>query len=39
MASVIYQEATYYVRVAKANKLNSVRSVKKGTQLVFPPVV
>ncbi|MEL6555683.1 MAG: hypothetical protein AAFQ63_19810 [Cyanobacteria bacterium J06621_11] len=30
--------ANYYVQVARANRLNSLRGVKPGTRLVFPPV-
>ena len=33
-----YGDISYYLQVAKVNKLNSFRSLKPGTRLYFPPI-
>lgn len=38
MAYNIYKSNNYYVEVAKANKLNSFRSLPEGTEVYFPPI-
>jgi LysM repeat protein len=35
----VYQDGSYYMKVAKANNLASFREIKPGTQLFFPPLV
>lgn len=34
----IYQNSSYYLEVAKVNKLNNFRRLKIGQKLVFPPI-
>ena len=34
----IYNNQTYYLQVAKVNKLKNFRKLKAGTTLVFPPI-
>jgi hypothetical protein len=34
----VYNNQTYYIQVAKVNKLKNFRNLKTGTTLVFPPV-
>ncbi len=38
MAYRIYRDSSYYVRVAQANQLNSLRNLKVGKSLKFPPI-
>lgn len=38
MANQVYQDATYYIQVAQANRLNHFRDLKVGTALDFPPL-
>ncbi len=38
MAHRIYLDPSYYVEVARANRLKSVRSLETGMQIHFPPV-
>lgn len=33
-----YNNQTYYLQVAKANKLKNFRNLKAGTMLIFPPI-
>uniref|UniRef100_UPI004048979C LysM peptidoglycan-binding domain-containing protein n=1 Tax=Roseivirga sp. TaxID=1964215 RepID=UPI004048979C len=39
LCNLIYSSPSYYVQVAKYNGLNKFRSLKPGTQLIFPPIV
>jgi len=38
MASNIYEDPSYYMKVAEANQLDSVRNISAGKTIVFPPV-
>lgn len=38
MAHRIYNDPMYYMEIAKANKLKSIRHLKTGTRIHFPPV-
>ena len=38
MAQEIYGDASYYIQVARINHLNTVRALKAGTSLRFPPI-
>ena len=38
MSALVYTKPIHYVELAKANRLNSLRSVKPGTLLVCPPL-
>ena len=38
MANRIYQDPAYYMEVAKVNKLKSVRNLRTGDRIHFPPV-
>ena len=33
-----YNDKMYYLKIAKINNLSSIRSVKNGSQLEFPPI-
>ena len=35
----IYGKPSYYIEVARANKLNDFRNLKPGTRITFPPLV
>ena len=34
----IYQDSSYYLEVARANKISNFRDLKPGTRLQFPPI-
>lgn len=34
----IYKDSSYYIEIAKVNKLSSIREIKPGTKLYFPPL-
>lgn len=38
MSSRIYDDPSYYMKVAEANNLDSVRNIPAGESIVFPPV-
>ncbi len=38
LAHEIYRDGSYYVEVARANQLNSIRKVKEGTKINLPPL-
>lgn len=38
LANKIYKKNNFYLEVAKANGLDSFRSLKEGTQIYFPPI-
>ncbi len=38
LANEIYNDASYYIQVARANRLNNLRKLKTGSRIVFPPV-
>lgn len=38
MADRIYEDPSYYMKVAEANEMDSVRSVQPGESIVFPPI-
>lgn len=39
LAYQVYNNQTYYLQVAKVNKLKNFRKLQAGTTLVFPPVI
>ncbi len=39
MCKEIYDDESYYLEVAKANKLLNFRRLKEGDEIVFPPIV
>lgn len=38
MCYKIYGSSTYYVQIARINKLSNFRNIKSGTELFFPPL-
>lgn len=38
MANNIYKKNTYYLEVARANNLDTFRSLPEGTEIYFPPI-
>ncbi len=38
MTAEVYDEPSYYIQVADANKLDSVRNLQPGEILIFPPI-
>lgn len=34
----VYRDPNYFVQVARQNQLNSIRRIRKGTELIFPAV-
>jgi len=38
MAEKVYENPSYYMRTAEANRLDSVRDIQSGDSLVFPPI-
>jgi len=38
MANTIYKKNTHYLEVARANELDTFRSLPEGTQVYFPPI-
>lgn len=39
MCNRIYGDSSYYIKVAKVNKLTNFRKLKPGDQISFPPVI
>lgn len=39
MCHKIYGDSSYYIKVARENKLDNFRELKPGDQIVFPPVI
>ena len=39
LCNEVWQDESYYVQVAKYNKLNKFRHLKGGKQLIFPPII
>jgi len=38
MAYQVYEDPSYYLQVAKANKLYNFRRLEPGTKIFFPPI-
>ncbi|MDB4539847.1 hypothetical protein N9231_05445 [Saprospiraceae bacterium] len=39
MCKDIYDDSSYYIQIAKLNKLSNFRNISPGTRLVFPPLI
>jgi len=38
MADDIYQDSSWYMKIAETNQLDSVRNIRAGESIVFPPI-